>query len=47
MPVSAQETMDVDARSFKQRLLDPIVLGLAAALLVCVVILAITLAVMK
>ncbi len=47
VPVSAQETMDVDARSFKQRLLDPIVLGLAAALLLCVVVLAITLAVMK
>lgn len=32
VPVSAQETMDVDARSFRERLLDPIVLLLAAGL---------------
>jgi serine/threonine-protein kinase len=43
VPVAAQETMDVDARSLKERLLDPIVLGLAAALLVCTLLLALAL----
>jgi serine/threonine-protein kinase len=33
VPVSAQDTIDVDPRSLKERLLDPIVLGLTAALL--------------
>jgi serine/threonine-protein kinase len=36
IPLTAQATIDVDARSLKQRLLDPIVLGLTVALLVAV-----------
>ena len=47
VPVSAQETMDVDLRSLKERLVDPIVLGLTAALLVCMVGIALALALTK
>jgi serine/threonine protein kinase len=43
VPVSAQETMDVDARSLKERLLDPIVLGLAGALVLSVLMLVLAL----
>jgi hypothetical protein len=43
IPLAAQETMDVDARSFKERLLDPLVLGLAAVSILMAVILAIVL----
>jgi serine/threonine-protein kinase len=43
VPVAAQATVDVDARSFKERLLDPIVLGLAAVSILMAVILAVVL----
>jgi eukaryotic-like serine/threonine-protein kinase len=36
IPVSAQNTIDIDPRSLKERLLDPIVLGLSVALLMSV-----------
>jgi eukaryotic-like serine/threonine-protein kinase len=37
IPVSAQNTIDIDAPTFSQRLTDPIVLSLAAALMLAVV----------
>jgi serine/threonine protein kinase len=43
VPVSAQATIDVDARSFKMRLLDPIVMGMAAVVLLLALILLIVL----
>ena len=41
VPVSAQETMDVDARSFRERILDPIVLVLGGLLAICFLLIAI------
>ncbi|HUO07638.1 MAG TPA: serine/threonine-protein kinase [Phycisphaerae bacterium] len=38
IPISAQNTIDIDPRSMKQRLLDPIVLGLVGALLACMLL---------
>lgn len=38
VPIAAQNTIDIDPRSFKQRLLDPIVLGLVGALLACMLL---------
>lgn len=38
VPLSAQATIDVPSVSFKERLLDPLVLGLGGALLVCIVV---------
>ena len=43
VPVSAQATIDVDARSFKERLLDPIVMGMAVVTLLLALILVIVL----
>jgi serine/threonine-protein kinase len=45
VPVSAQETVDVDPRSLKERLMDPIVLGLGGiVLLLCFILVALVLA---
>jgi serine/threonine-protein kinase len=38
VPVSAQQTIDVEPRSMKERLLDPIVVGLMGALALCVLL---------
>ncbi len=38
VPIAAQNTIDIDPRSMKQRLLDPIVLGLVATLLACMLL---------
>lgn len=38
VPLSAQNTIDLDARHLKERLLDPIVLGLAGVLVICFVL---------
>jgi eukaryotic-like serine/threonine-protein kinase len=38
VPVTAQETVDLDGRTLKERLLDPIVLGLGAVVVVCVLV---------
>ena len=38
VPVSAQDTIDVTPRTLKDRLLDPIALGLAGGLVVCILI---------
>ncbi len=43
VPVAAQATVDVDARSFKERLLDPLLLGVAAVSVLLAVILAVVL----
>jgi serine/threonine-protein kinase len=47
VPVSAQDTIDVAPRTFKDRILDPIALGLGGALIVCVMIIIILLATRK
>jgi serine/threonine-protein kinase len=44
VPVSAQDTIDVSPRSLKDRMLDPIALGLGGALLVCIMIIIVLLA---
>ncbi len=43
VPVSAQETMDVDPRSLKERMLDPIVLSLAGVVAFCFLVIVILL----
>ncbi len=43
VPVSAQATVDLDARTLKERLMDPIVLGLGGVLLVCLIIIVVLL----
>ena len=43
IPVAAQATIDVDARSFKERLLDPIVMGMAIVSLILAMVLVIVL----
>jgi len=43
VPITAQATIDVDARSFKERLLDPIVMGMAIVSLILALVLVIVL----
>ena len=43
IPVAAQATIDVDARSFRERLLDPIVMGMAIVSLILAMVLVIVL----
>lgn len=38
VPVTAQETVDLDGRTLKERLLDPIVLGLGAVVFLCLLL---------